>query len=241
MVNVSDIKSFYHSKYGKIISKEVRVILNSLTSLDLNRKTLFVGFGNPYINQNKKDFLLMFAHMGVYPWPNQEKNKCILAFENEWPFADQEFDEIIIIHGIEYAYNSSELISECYRCLKGEGKLIVIAANRRSVWAHSHKTPLGYGQPYTLTQIANLLKKESFVLSGIKRALYKLPFSSFYGKTFSILFEQIAKIALQKFSGLVGVVAIKQTYSGVKVKKNFKFSKNIIPVKAGVSSKTTEN
>lgn len=225
MVDVSDLKNFYRSTYGRVVHKEIAKLLKEISPHNSLAKRIFVGFGMPYTTQQSNDLLLMLAHMGVYAWPNQTDNRTTLVYENEWPFADQEFDEIILVHSLEYSQNSSGLIHECQRCLKAEGKLIIITPNRRGVWAHTDKTPLGFGQPYSLTQLSVMLNKNGFMLTHTKRALYKLPFASVYGRLLSTLFEFIAKRCLQKFSGLVGVVAIKQVYSGVPVRKYGKIIK----------------
>jgi SAM-dependent methyltransferase len=227
MVDVSDLKDFYRSSYGKTVRSAIVKLLKELIPEKNLSKRIFVGFGTPYTAQPANDLLLMLAHMGIYAWPTQEDNRATLSYENEWPFADQEFDEIILLHGLEYSQNSNALIHECQRCLKPEGKLIVITPNRRSVWAHTDRTPLGFGQPYSVTQLATMLNKNGFMLTKYKRALYKLPFASLYGKLLSTLFEAIAKRCLQKFSGLIGVVAIKQVYSGIPLRK---YSKVIKPV-----------
>lgn len=229
MISTADLRKFYSSNYGKLISKEVKVILGALASLHKDKRSLIVGFGIPYFTEIFKEHLLMFAHVGIYPWPDQKNNIAILSHENEWPILEQEFDEIIIIHGLEYAYNPAEVMAECYRCLKAEGKLLIITPNRRSIWAHNDKTPLGCGQPYTLTQLEKMLHRENFIVTSVKRSLYQLPFNGVYGKIISFIFEKLAKRILQKFSGLVGVLAIKQIYSGERIKRNVKLVKSITP------------
>lgn len=226
MVDISDLKNFYRSAYGKVVYSEISKLLKEFLTPDNASKRLFIGFGVPYVQQHD-GLLLMPAHMGIYAWPNQLDNCAALTYENQWPFADQEFDEIILLHGLEYSHNSNELIDESFRCLKAEGKLIVITPNRRGVWAHNDKTPLGFGQPYSLTQLVNMLNKKSFMIVNVKRALYKLPFEKICGRLFSTLFEAVAKRSLQKFSGLVGVVAIKQVYSVVTVKKQHRVLKEL--------------
>lgn len=227
MVDVSDLRNFYRSAYGKVVCSEVSKLLKAFLTPHVSKR-LFVGFGVPYV-ESYDGLLLMLSYMGVYTYPNVENNKAILGYENEWPFADQEFDEIILLHGLEYSQNSNELLDESFRCLKADGKFIVITPNRRGVWAHNDKTPLGFGQPYSLTQLVNMLNKKNFMVVNVKRALYKLPFDKFCGRLFSALFEFFAKRVLQKFSGLVGVVAIKQVYSGVTVKKQLLFKELTVP------------
>lgn len=217
--DVIDLKEFYCSSEASNVCSVFQKILGKLRNSNQNNHSLFVGFGVPYADQNKHEFLLMLAHMGVLAWPTSQNNRSLLAYEDEWPFVDSLFDEIIIVHGLEYAQNSGKILEECYRCLRPEGRLIVVVPNRRSIWVRSDKTPLGFGQPYTLTQLSKILKKYDFIPVDVKRGLYSVPSKSFFLGLCSKFFELIAPRILQKFSGLVGVVAIKRVYAGIPVRR----------------------
>ncbi len=221
-IDVVDLKEFYQSAAAVEIKPIFQEILAKLRVCNKNSKILFVGFGVPYADQNKNEFLLMLAHIGVFAWPDSKNNRTLLAYEDEWPFADHMFDEIIVLHGLEYAQNAGKLFEECYRSLLPEGRLIVIVPNRRSIWVRSDKTPLGFGQPYTLTQLSKILKKYDFIPIDVARGLYSLPSKKSFYNIWSWFFELIASRALQKFSGLVGVAAIKRVYAGIPVRKSSK-------------------
>ncbi|MCX7343780.1 MAG: methyltransferase domain-containing protein [Proteobacteria bacterium] len=221
-IDVVDLKEFYQSSTANDITPIFQEILKKLRVSNKNSRCLFVGFGAPYADQNKSEFLLMPAHIGVLAWPDSKNNRTLLAYEDEWPFADHMFDEIIVLHGLEYAQNAGKLFEECYRSLLPEGRLIVIVPNRRSIWVRSDKTPLGFGQPYTLTQLSKILKKYDFIPIDVARGLYSLPSKKSFYNIWSWFFELIASRALQKFSGLVGVVAIKRVYAGIPVRKSSK-------------------
>jgi SAM-dependent methyltransferase len=194
-------------------------MLSRLRNKTPKYKTLFVGFGVPYANKDCDELLLMQAQVGIFAWPDELKNRASLAYENDWPFLDQSFDEILIIHGMEYAQHAGNMLAEAYRCLRAEGRLIVIVPNRRGVWVRSDKTPFGFGEPYTLTQLSSLLKKSDFVLTDVVRGLYSLPSKGWFGDICSWIFNCIASRTLQKFSGLVGVKAVKRVYAGIPAKK----------------------
>ena len=215
--DVVDLKEFYQSPTANDVLPIFQKILDKLRCHNKNNLSLFVGFGVPYADKTKKEFLLMPAHMGVLAWPDSKTNRALLSYEDEWPFVDHMFDEIIIVHSLEYAQSAGKTLEECYRCLRPEGRLVVVVPNRRSIWVRSDKTPLGFGQPYTLTQLSQLLKKYDFTPVDIARGLYSLPYKKFLSSIWSVLFELIASRTLQKFSGLVGVVAIKRVYAGIPV------------------------
>jgi SAM-dependent methyltransferase len=219
-LDIMDLKEFYRSPLSKIVIDTIQKMLKSLRQI--SDQTLFVGFGAPYANQAQNEILLMQAHLGVLAWPNSQNNRAFLAYENEWAFTDHVFDEIIIIHGLEYAQHADNFLQECYRCLRPEGRLVVIAPNRRGIWVRSDKTPFGFGQPYTLTQLSKILKKNEFIPVDVMRGLYNFPSSTWLGNLGSWIFECIATRTLQKFSGLVGVSAIKRVYAGVSTKKSKK-------------------
>ncbi len=217
-VDVVDLKEFYQAPESNNIRCILQKILSKLRLNNKDTKTLFVGFGTPYADNTKNEFLLMLGHIGVLAWPNSKNNRTVLSYEGEWPFADNVFDEIIIIHGLEYAQNTGNILEESYRSLRPEGRLIVIVPNRRGIWVHSDKTPLGFGQPYTLTQLSNILRKYEFVPIEVVRGLYSFPYKNSPNNTWP-WFELIASRTLQKFSGLVGVVAIKRVYAGLPMRK----------------------
>ncbi|MCE2716466.1 MAG: class I SAM-dependent methyltransferase [Pseudomonadota bacterium] len=218
-IDVVDLKEFYRSALAEKVKSIIKQMLTYLRKNNIGKRTLFVGFGAPYGNINKNEFLLMHAHFGALAWPDNNRGRVTLSYENEWAFSDHLFDEIIIVHGLEYAQNADGLLQECYRCLCPEGRLVVIVPNRRSFWIHSGKTPFSFGHPYTLSQISSILKKHDFIITDATRGLYSFPTSTWFMNLASWVFERIASTTLQKFSGLVGVVAIKRVYAGIPIKK----------------------
>ncbi len=228
-IDVVDLKEFYRSPLSNNVQNVIKKMLARLRQTYQNKKTLFVGFGAPYAEQTKSEFLLMQAHFGVLAWPDNDKNRALLSYEDEWAFTDHIFDEIVIVHGLEYAQHAGNLLQECYRCLRPEGRLIIITPNRRGIWVRSDKTPFGFGQPYTLTQLSLLMKKYNFIPVDVVRNLYTIPSSTWSGNLWSWVFEQIASRTLQKFSGIIGVAAIKRVHASIPMKKNEKEQRIAVP------------
>lgn len=221
-IDVVDLKEFYRSAPAGKIQSVIKKMLTRLRHDNSSKKTLFLGFGTPYISQTKSEFILMHAHFGALTWPDHKNNRVALSHERDWAFANHTFDEIILVHGLEYAQNTNILLQECYRCLHPEGRVIIIAPNRRSIWTHNSKTPFSFGQPYTLSQLSLLLKKNDFIPVDATRGLYFLSSSTWFTGLVSRIFEYIAPKALQKLSGLIGIAAIKRVYAGIPAKKREK-------------------
>ena len=58
------------------------------------------------------------------------------------------------MRGNPAAYDAPEI----WRVLSGNGRLLVIAPNRRGIWARFEHTPFGHGRPYTSSQLYRLLR-----------------------------------------------------------------------------------
>jgi hypothetical protein len=52
---------------------------------------------------------------------------------------------------------------------------LVIAPNRRGIWARLDRTPFGSGRPYTMSQLSRLLRDEQFTPVGTGTALFIPP------------------------------------------------------------------
>ena len=163
---------------------------------------------------------------------------------NNLPVQDLYFDRIIIAHTLEYSLNVEKFLYEIWRILNGEGKVLFIIPNRIGFWAREENNPFGHGQPYSKTQILNLLKDNNFEIKSIKYALFAPPT---YNKFILKYFDTIEKFFINwlfAFGGVVIVEAKKQIYGiqNTKSLKKKKLSKLIsIPSRAMRVSKKSAN
>jgi SAM-dependent methyltransferase len=103
------------------------------------------------------------------------KSNLVLCEEDALPFVDSLFDRILIVHGLERAEVLRPLLRQMWRVLAPEGKLLVIAPNRASLWAQVETTPFGQGRPFSRSELDRLLRESLFVPERWDRALYAPP------------------------------------------------------------------
>ena len=97
--------------------------------------------------------------------------------------------------------------------LAGGGRLMVIAPNRRGIWARLDRTPFGSGRPYTMSQLSQLLRDELFTPVATGTALFVPPSRSRMVLRSARAWERLGVRWFQTFAGVVLVEATKQIYA----------------------------
>ena len=69
------------------------------------------------------------------------------AEEEALPFPDLIFDRILLVHGLEAAENARRLLREAWRVLKDDGRLLVVAPNRRGCGRIRNARPSARASP----------------------------------------------------------------------------------------------
>jgi SAM-dependent methyltransferase len=215
-VDVSDLRDFYASPLGQVAARLISRRIQTLWP-DLHQQRL-LGIGyplpylEPYLTKTERVLAFMPAQQGVLPWPTEERSLTALTHEETLPLPNQSIDRILLIHSLEHAHNIRPYLRELWRILTDNGRIIIVAPNRRSLWAQLDFTPFGQGQPYTMTQLRTILKENMFTPIHETRGLYLLPSSSRLLFASSRLFESLGDRILRKFSGVVCIEAVKQVY-----------------------------
>ena len=216
--DVSDFRAFYATPLGQAAGHQIQACIRSLwPNLDGNRVS-GIGYALPYLDFYLKPaesvFAFMPAQRGVMSWPDTGPSRVALVEEDNFPLPDESVDRILMIHALEHAEQVRPLLREAWRILGGNGRLLIIAPNRRSLWASLESTPFGHGAPYTLTQLTTLLRGNLFTPINVRRALYLLPSQSRVMMACASFLDKAGNQILQKFSGIICVEAIKQVYAG---------------------------
>jgi SAM-dependent methyltransferase len=145
------------------------------------RRLLGYGFAIPYLSAFAGDaeraIAAMPAAQGVVAWP-REKPLSLLCAEDCLPFPDLFFDRILVVHGLEAAEGVRPLLRQLWRVLAPEGRLLVVAPNRASLWAQVQRSPFGYGRPFSRGELDQLLRDALFEPGRAARALYAPPLKS---------------------------------------------------------------
>ncbi len=99
--------------------------------------------------------------------------------------------------------------------LRDDGVLLVLAPNRRGLWAHVETTPFGHGQPYSAGQIGRLLANSLFRVERRDTALHVPPTSIRLVLRSAPLLERAGRRMLPRFAGITITEAVKDVYAAV--------------------------
>jgi SAM-dependent methyltransferase len=179
-LDVRALDQFYESPKGQMAR---RLVLQRLRTLwpDLSRQRLLgFGFATPYLKpfaaEAERALAAMPAQQGVMGWSATERSSATLVEEHALPFPNSAFDRILLVHGLELSEAERPFMRELWRVLTPEGRLLIVAPNRTSLWAQLETTPFGHGRPYSRGQLEHLLQRSLFVPEHWDVALLGPPF-----------------------------------------------------------------
>jgi SAM-dependent methyltransferase len=177
--DVVDLRDFYRTPLGQVARRMIRQAVRRMWPDLTGLRLLGIGYPAPFLSaispDTERTIALMPASLGVLAWPPDGANLALLAEEGELPFADYSLDRVILVHALESSEQAGTLLKEVWRVLAGGGRLLVIAPNRRGIWARLERTPFGSGRPYTTSQLSQLLRDELFTPVATGAALFVPP------------------------------------------------------------------
>lgn len=163
---VEELAAFYGTPVGRRVVSQVRRKLIPLVARRPTDRVLGLGYCGPFLEglaeQLERLALLMPARQGVMRWPQSSPNCALLADEVCMPFPDALFDQVIVIHGLEFVDPARRMLREIWRVLAPAGRLLIVAANRSGLWTHFEATPFGNGRPFGKGQLDTLLRDSLF-------------------------------------------------------------------------------
>ncbi len=213
--DVLELRRFYASPLGQpareMIARKVAEAWGDAAGLDV----LGLGYATPFVGHlrasARRVVAAMPAQQGVELWPPGSANLAALAHEDALPFANALFDRILAIHALEESPDPLGLMREVWRVMAPSGRVVVAVAARNGLWANAESTPFGHGRPYTRSQLAELLREAELEPAGYTRALYVPPATWLAG--WAEGFEQAGSRLWPRFSGIVLMEAVKQTFA----------------------------
>jgi SAM-dependent methyltransferase len=210
---VRELAGFYDGHLGavarRILLRRLRQIWPNVEGLRL----LGYGYATPYLRpfllEAERGVAAMPAHMGVTAWPD---GKCLTALteESALAFPDAFFDRVLVVHGVEGAESLRPLLRQLWRVLAPEGKLLLVAPNRASLWAQVDWSPFGQGRPFSRRELDALLRDVLFEPTYWDRALYVPPFDAKFLIGTGASWERFGR---RLFPGLGGVHLVEATKS----------------------------
>jgi SAM-dependent methyltransferase len=117
----------------------------------------------------------MPAQQGVIGWSATERGSAALVEEHALPFPNSAFDRILMVHGLELSEAERPFMRELWRVLTPEGRLLIVAPNRTSLWAQVESSPFAHGRPFNRAQLDTLLRDTMFAAERWDMALHLPP------------------------------------------------------------------
>jgi SAM-dependent methyltransferase len=192
-----------------------------------------IGFPSPYLGlfRAQSEHLLAFmpAAQGAVNWPSESDSATALVDPLMLPIQDACIDRILIIHCLEFSRDPRELLHEAWQSLSPGGRIVVVAPNRRGLWARMDTTPFGHGQPFSRSQLTRLLRDTLFTPEHWAEALYMPPLQKQLFLRSAVAWERLGgKLALP-FAGIHIIEASKQIYRTVPVRPQRTHSRGLHP------------
>jgi len=215
--DVVDLRDFYRTALGQVARRMIRRALLRLWPDLTGMRLLGLGYATPFLSAlsdgTERTVAVMPASLGVLRWPPEGRNLVALAEEGELPFADYSIDRVLLVHALETSEEVRAMLKEVWRVLAGGGRVLIVAPNRRGIWARLERTPFGSGRPYTMSQLSQLLRDAQFTPVGSDSALFIPPSRRRVMMRSAAAWERVGKRWFPTFAGVLLVEATKQIYA----------------------------
>lgn len=237
--DVVDLRDFYAGSLGQVTQRLIRRRLREIWPDLRQQRVLGIGFATPYLrplaNEAERVLAVMPAPQGVLPWPADGPNLTLLADEADLPLPDRSMDRIIVIHALECTEQIRPMMREVWRVLADGGRLLIVAPNRRGIWARLDRTPFGVGRPFSTSQLARMLRDNMFTPLTSSGALIVPPSNSRLLLKSAPALEAVGLRWFERFAGVVLIEASKQIYAGGAVQGARVKRRGYFPVSSGIS------
>jgi SAM-dependent methyltransferase len=221
--DVVDLRSFYTSPLGRVAHRFIGRMVRQRWPDCTGQSILGIGYATPYLGLYRdaavRVLALMPAEQGVVNWPESGISSTALADITALPLPDACIDRVLLAHVLEYVELPRELLSEVWRILTPGGRVIIVAPNRRGLWSRVDTTPFGYGQPYSKSQLRELLRETLFSPEHWAEALYVPPFARPSLLRLAGAFERFGRRFALPGAGIHLVEATKQVYRPIGIRK----------------------
>ncbi len=217
--DVADLNAFYRSRLGQVTRRVVLARLRSMWPDLKGQRLLGLGYAMPYLTVFNGDAerVLGFcpAAQGVIRWPGTGPSQVALVEEAQIPLPDESMDRVLLVHAVENSETQRDMMRQVWRVLAPGGRLLVLAANRRGLWARADRTPFGHGHPFSEHQLDRLLREAMFTPLRTEFALYVPPIQKGLSLWSAPAWERVGRSWTLPPPGVVMIEASKQMYGAI--------------------------
>ncbi|MBI1339001.1 methyltransferase domain-containing protein [bacterium] len=220
--DVDRLQAFYATPLGRLADEMVAARIAALwpgaQGLDMLGVGYCPGILDVFLPSARRVLWASPEEVGAFRWPADGKSLTSLVEEERLPFLDAIFDRVVIRHALEDVESPRRFLREIWRVMAPEGRLIVVAAHRRGLWARAESTPYGHGRPYTRSQLTRLLEDGMFRPTASARALYAPPIDWPVITSTGDAWERAGRFGWSSFGGVLMVEAVKHVMSDPMVR-----------------------
>jgi len=235
-LDVVDLRAFYASPLGHVARRAVGKVMLRLWPDCRRQRLLGLGFATPYLpllgGEAERVLAFMPAAQGVVNWPSQGLSASALVEPTLLPLPTASIDRVLMVHALEETESPEDLLEEISRVLSPGGRLILVAPNRRGLWARMDTTPFGHGRPFSRTQLENLMRRAMFSPETWAEALYVPPLRRSLFMRSAVAWEKIGAGLSLPFAGVHVIDATKQFYRRAPLRatrRSFAFRPVLLP------------
>jgi SAM-dependent methyltransferase len=222
--DIVTLRHFYATPFGESVRSLIANAILQLWPTVNDDAVVGIGYATPYLSpyleQATPLAACMPASQGAVYWPHDGDNLVLIAHDSELPFAESSINRVLLVHSMENSEQLSWMIQEIWRILTPSGRLLVVAPNRRGMWSGSSRSPFGYGRPFSIAQMRDLLTQQNFTITNTSSALFMPPtrIKLFWSAAHKL--ESAGQFICRFLGGFLGGVLIveaeKQIYSTIR-------------------------
>ncbi|MDE3059616.1 MAG: methyltransferase domain-containing protein [Pseudomonadota bacterium] len=218
--DIISLRQFYATPLGMGARELIAAALAELWPQAKDDVALGIGYPviylEPYLEQASPVMVCMPAHQGAACWPSARPNLVFLGHESELPLPENSVNRILLVHSVEHSEQLSGMMEEIWRVLTPGGRVLAIVPNRMGFWARSSRSPFGYGRPFSMAQLRDLMTHHRFTLTRCTSALLVPPTRLRLLWRFARQIEEIGRWLWPFLGGVLLVEAEKQLYASIK-------------------------
>jgi hypothetical protein len=212
-------RQFYTTPLGEAVRGLIARALHELWPGVGSDAVLGIGYCAPYLESLVADgahvTMCMPAHQGAAAWP-PGANLVFLAHESDLPLRENSLNRVLLLHSVENSEHLSWMMEEVWRTLTPGGRVLAIVPNRLGFWSRSSKSPFGYGRPFSMAQLRDLMADHHFTLTRCSSALFIPPTHFKLVWRMADKLEAIGKFLCPFIGGVLLIEAEKQLYAAIR-------------------------
>jgi SAM-dependent methyltransferase len=218
--DIGALHQFYATRFGVAARALITSSLRDLWPEAAGDVILGIGYAmpylEPYLDQKSPIMVCMPAYQGAAAWPPSRTNVVFISHESELPLRENSVNRVLLMHSVEHSEQLAGMMHDIWRVLTPGGRVLAVVSNRMGFWSRSSRSPFGYGRPFSVAQLRDLLVSHQFTLTRSSSALFIPPTRIRLLWRLARKIEILGKVLCPFIGGVLLVEGEKQLYASIK-------------------------